>query len=336
LRAADIAAFILVTWKAASRTKASSAIAALMRYAYGVDNILRDVEIQIVRKAASKHHIKRPIPQIDLAPLFDIVTARVKAADDNISNLDDLAVRNMAMATLQIDGGLRPSDVAALPAMQFRTEPAGLSWERWHEASSIFAVFHQPKEMKLRQATTWWSDEVELMYNPSNTTADYRRTLSVTYLQEMMRRFAARGWLDQPREVHGRQVLREFMFVKMVGTGARRTFDPTRTPGPEPRPALSSDAVGNQGVGALMKAASFTHCTKGQSRHAVATYVYHFWVRDAQVEISAAWLQRLLRHTDGSTMLSSYIADDVLPAVRARIGRRAAEPGLRLTELLRL
>lgn len=84
---------------------------------------------------------------------------------------------------------------------------------------------HNPKEEQLRQARQWWSATVILQTNPTNADLRYRDSLAVTLMQELLRRYEKRGWLDTPRSVHGRELL----LVHVHAAGPEHT-------GPSPGP----------------------------------------------------------------------------------------------------
>ena len=344
MSADDVAAFVVTEWNVGSRLHASSALAAYFDYAWGRSNMLREGSMRVVRKTVTKtrQQNQSDVPAIDLLPLFQAAHTEIRAAG-GVPQLDDLTLRNLAMAMTQVDLALRPSDVACMPACNFRTEPAHLEWQDWHRAEEIYVVLSNPKEQKLRASGGWWSQEVRLQANPHNKRPFYRETLSVTLLQELMSRYAKNGWLASPRLVHGRSVFLESMFMSTAGTGptANRRLAVHRRDGTHPTPALSPDTVGKQGVFRLMSLANVPEgsFTQGQTRHGVASYVFHLWVADDDVEIEAAWLQEFLRHTDPGTLKRHYVCQELPPAVvkRHKLGYRDVSSGqLQLTELLRI
>lgn len=333
-----IAAFVVSTWDVGSRVPASSAIAAYYEIAWGRPGLLKCAGIKLVRKAGKKKKVMSDVPAIDLRPLFDQVYVEVSAAG-GIVKLSDLALRNLAMATTQIDLAVRPSDIAAMPACNFRTVPAGLTWREWHMAEEIFVVIFYPKEIKLRDNGGWWSQEIRLQVNPHNVRAFYRSTLSVALLQELMARYDKQGWLSQPRVLHGRSIMLECLFMKIDSAAAGRKLALQRVDGEVPKPVLAADTVGNQGIRKLMVSAGITGFTKGQTRHAVASYVFHLWVPDEDNEIDEAWLQAQLRHTDPGTLKRHYVCPELPPEVVSRysLGYRGVRGSqLQLTELVRI
>lgn len=65
----------------------------------------------------------------DLLQLFQAAHAEIRAAS-GVRQLggDDFTLRKLVMAVAQVDLALRPSDVACIPACNFRTEPTHLEW----------------------------------------------------------------------------------------------------------------------------------------------------------------------------------------------------------------
>lgn len=253
---------------------------------------------------------KTEAPVVDIGPMWDGLEKWV-TAQGGVRNLTDADLSRVARATLAFDLCARLADITCIVWAEYRTEPHGVEWSK---ADVIFLLAYGTKEEKKARSSAGWT-ELPLYIQTNNATTRYRKTLSLSFLEEYTRRVRTLG-PPAAFTFNKRTVWAPYLFPTLEYVqGEQGKEHRIRALGQGDR-QMSSDRV-SKAVKWLMSLATppIMDVDARYARHIGATMVKHLWVDTGKCE--RAWLTRLLRHADAKHD-DNYVAPAIPDAVRER------------------
>ena len=315
---------------APSRGDAVSAARTLMKLAHSKLVIKEWPWFSDARQVAKIVAPKKPIPAVDFDKFWTLVE---ETFDVGLSKIEDLECRDMTMAILRAERGLRAQDVAVLPCMDYETVPRGV---KYSEAKETHLWFFRTKSKKLtagsKSTRSEW-EEIVIEQEPNGKSAfakspRYQKTYFGVWLEEYDKRVRALPDFPTARVAfNGKLVHRGQLFLP-VSRFQRRLLWKVDGVATGQDSSFQSGGIGNATFLVLQRAGVVTaagldgagvRCTPKHFRHFAATYFDSLLVKDNF--LTQEDLVKYMRHS-GAGSLTSHLADDVPLGVRERMAAR--------------